>query len=642
MKHLKINRKVKFTLVFILLLSVLTIAPAALADHPDDGVDDGSDIELHDPNEALEAHDAATADMVISDGPSAKVTKNVAPAGRGERLSPDATTDVWTLGEYAYTGTFNNPCGGSNGGGIFIWDVHNHNKVTQAGFIPSPEGSRSNDVKVASLNSGDILVHSNEACAAGGPGGFEIYNVDDPTNPVFLAHVQVDEIAEITPFFFAPGSLLDNGVHNLWLFNQGDKDYVATQSEGVFDGLQIFDITDPTNPSLVSGWGAEEVFDPGVGDLTLADDPTGARTLNAVLWMLGLAPFNGFGASQNRFLHDFTITPDGTKAYLAHWDAGLILLDISDPANPQLVSVALDPVNGSRDGEVNSHSVWPNANGTIVVEGEEDFSVFEEETVPTNLSLQFLNTIPGVGVSTSTGDVFEANQTGNAGTLTETSLTVTSGPLAGQTFDVAEMTNNNVPLAGGSVSGNLVWVGQACNGDPLANPLASGDIAIARRGNCFFSDKAANVAAAGASAIVIANNQQNSVWSGLRIWDYTDPANPVLASTFDTVCSANPSDTSCDPRGTYSSHNVIVENNKAYISWYSDGVVVVDVSDAYNPVEVGRYHQAGSDFEAVNGGIQDVWGIYKVVEEPWIYASDRNGGLYLLKEFGSGSGKNKN
>ncbi len=207
---------------------------------------------------------------------------------------------------------------------------------------------------------------------------------------------------------------------------------------------------------------------------------------------------------------------------------------------------------------------------------------------------------------------------------------------------MVDMGSNNHPLGAGSVSGNLVWVGRACNGDGLANPIAPGDIAIARRGACFFSDKAANVAAAGAGAIVVTNNQQNSSWSGVRIWDYSNPYSPILASTFNTVCSANPSDASCDPRGTYSLHNIVVETNddgrvKAYLSWYSDGVLVIDVTDPYNPVEVGRYHQAGAEFEESNGGIQDVWGIYKVTDSPWIYASDRNGGLYILKEYGSGS-----
>ena len=100
-----------------------------------------------DPSAPMIQHDEATAG-IVSDAPSAKVTKNLAPAGRGARLETNATTDVWALGNYAYTGTFDVPCGGdpeNPNGGVFIWDVHNKNKVTQAGFIPSPEGSRSND-----------------------------------------------------------------------------------------------------------------------------------------------------------------------------------------------------------------------------------------------------------------------------------------------------------------------------------------------------------------------------------------------------------------------------------------------------------------------------------------------------------------
>ncbi|HEX6237810.1 MAG TPA: PA domain-containing protein, partial [Acidimicrobiales bacterium] len=493
-------------------------APAGAHPDPGDGQvhDGGLDGHHEDPSATLAERDAATAD-VISDGPFSRVTKNLDPIGRGERNVEDATTDVWAHDGYAYTGTFNSPCGGEPDGGVWVWNVEDPSKPRFETLIPSPTGSRSNDVKVAAMGSGDILVHSNERCAAGGPGGFEIYDVDDPANPVHLAHVRIDELNEITPFFFAPGSLEDVGVHNLFLFRQGERDLVAAQSEGIFDGFRIYDITDPTAPELVSGWGAEEVFDPGVGDLTLADDPTGDRTLDAVLWMLGLAPRTGFGASPNRLLHDFTITSDGTQAYLAHWDAGLILLDISDPADPQYVSTALDPVNGSLDGEVNSHSVWPSEDGTTVVEGEEDFSVFESEVPPGNLTLQNLNSIPGVTISTSAGDAFEGSPTGNSGTVTATSVAVTGGPLAGETFPAVEFVGNNVPLGSGSVSGDFVWVGLACNGDAFENPVDAGDIAVVRRGACFFSEKEANVAAAGAAAIVVANNQQDSVWSGLRI-----------------------------------------------------------------------------------------------------------------------------
>lgn len=618
--------------------SLVAASATAAGAHPDPGDghvhDGGLDAHRADPSAALAELDARTAG-VVSGGPSAKVTKNLEVVGRGERNVANATTDVWVHDGYAYTGTFNSPCGGEPGAGIWVWDVHNPNDPGLVTVIASPTGSRTNDVKVAAMGSGVVLVHSNEPCAPGGPGGFEIYDVGDPAAPVHLAHVQVDELSAMTPFFFEPGSLEDNGVHNLFLFTQGDRDYVAAQSEGVFDGFRIYDITDPAAPALVSGWGAEEVFDPGVGDLTLADDPAGERTLDAVLWLFG-----GFGASRNRLLHDFTITADGTQAYLAHWDAGLILLDITDPADPKYVSTAIDPVNGSIDGEVNSHSVWPSEDGTVVVEGEEDFSVFEDEVPPGNLTFQGLNTIPGVAVSTSAGDALEASPTGNRGTVTATAVTVDAGPLAGRSFPAEEFSGNNLPLGDGSVTGDLVWVGRACDGDPLENPLGPGDIAVARRGACFFSDKAANVAAAGAAAVVIANNQEASVWSGLRLWDYRDPANPVLASTFDTTCSADPQAEVCDRNGTYSVHNVMVESRGsrtyAYVSWYSDGMLVLDVTDPYAPVEVARY----LDRSGPNDGLaNDFWGVYKEPGRPFVYGSDRNGGLYVFKELGAGSAR---
>jgi hypothetical protein len=638
MKRKSIFRLIAVALFSSLLAFSAAASPPALTGGPDDeehehqqlGPDSDPITGLqrpHDPSAALMAHDASM-EGIVSSGPDAKIIKNLDLTGRGERNVANATTDVWAHDGYAYTGTFNSPCGGDPEAGIWIWDVHNKNNPGFVGIIQSPTGSRTNDVRVAAMNSGNILVHSNEACATGGPGGFEIYNVDDPTAPIFLAHVQTDDV---NAFIRDNFGFTDFGVHNLWLFSQGGNDYVAATVESLLGNFQIYDITDPTAPTLVGWWGAEEVGFPGVDF---------RNTTDIGLILAAQSYLNdGFGASSNRFLHDVTINADGDRAYLANWDAGLVLLDISDPGDPTLVSVAIDPENGSLDGEVNSHAVWPSADGTIVVEGEEDFSVFESAT-PFLGSLQFLNTIPGVGTSTNSGNALEASPTGNTGTLTATTLTVDTGPLEGSSFDVLDMVDNNLPLGAGTVSGNLVWIGRACNGDLLENIVNAGDIAIARRGACFFSDKAANAAAAGASAIVVANNQEDSVWSGLRIWDYSDPTQPVLKSTFDTVCSANPSDESCDAAGTYSVHNIVVETTgnktKAYISWYSDGMLVLDVSDPANPVEVARFLDP-----TTNGGEpNDFWGVYKETNSPWIYGSDRNGGLYVFKEKGAGSANN--
>ncbi|UCH60677.1 MAG: hypothetical protein JSV61_04150 [Anaerolineales bacterium] len=627
-------KSIRISVMIIFLLSLLLSVSTVLA-HPD-GEDDGAEHEhsmlnggaRYDPSAALITHDTAVAD-VVSSGPTAKVTKNLASAGAGERDVAGATTDVWAHDGYAYTGTFNSPCGGDPEAGVWIWDVHNKNKVSFVGVIPSPTGSRSNDVKVAAMNSGDILVHSNESCA-GGPGGFEIYNVDNPTNPMHLAHVQTDDVNALLRDAFG---FTDFGVHNLFLFTQGSNDYVAATVESEFGNFQIFDITDPTNPSLVGFWGAEQLHRPDVTDWATLNDFGIILDADAYL-------FSGFGASQNRFLHDITITADGNHAYLANWDAGLVLLDISDPTSPSLVSVAIDPT--SEDGEVNSHSVWPSEDGSIVIEGEEDFAPF--------------------------ASIF----------------TIDTGPNAGQ-YPAAEgaITVDIASLPGAAMSGPTTYVGLACTGgDPV--PSGSG-IALIQRGVCAFTDKINNAEAAGYSGVVVFNDAARgdalvtmggtavslpgmfvghstglkiagvasagdlvigasgeevtgavvpNGWSGFRVWDYSDPANPVLASTFNTVCSANPVDPSCDPAGTYSSHNVIVESTddgrvKAYIAWYTDGMLVLDISDPYNPVEVARYTAAGENY----------WGVYKVPDQPWIYGGDRNGGLRIFKEYGSGSGK---
>ncbi len=121
-----------------------------------------------------------------------------------------------------------------------------------------------------------------------------------------------------------------------------------------------------------------------------------------------------------------------------------------------------------------------------------------------------------------------------------------------------------------------------------------------------------------------------SPWGFVRIWDYSDPTNPVLASTFNTISSLN-EDGPPDPRGTYSVHNVMVEDQTVYLSWYSEGILILDISDPYNAVEIARYHEEGPEFEEQNGGIQVIWGIYKPEGEETIYASDLNGGLYVLK-----------
>ena len=226
------------------------------------------------PSQTLIDHDAATA-SIVSSGPFSKVIKNLKIRGTGIRNTPFATADVWAYNHYAYTGTFDRPCG-TDENGVWIWDVRNKKKVKFVGIITSPNGSRASDVKVAAMNSGDILVHSNEDCDSGnvppyvpGRGGFEIYNVNDPTNPVHLASVQTDDV---NAFLRDNFTSTDLGVYNVFPFTQGSKDYVAAVVNSDFGNFQIFDITDQRNPSLAGYWGAEQLNQTEVTDWASLDD----------------------------------------------------------------------------------------------------------------------------------------------------------------------------------------------------------------------------------------------------------------------------------------------------------------------------------------------------------------------------------
>jgi hypothetical protein len=588
---------------------------------------------------------------MLSGGPTANVAKNLTLRGRGKRLVPQATTDVWVHEGFAYTGTFNSPCGGEEGAGVWVWDVRNKKRPRFVRIIESEPGSRSNDVKVADMNSGEILVHTNETCGPGGLGGFEIYDADNPRRPRHLTTVRIHEPNEVLRTQFGG---VNRGVHNLYLFTQRRRDYVALATHGNawFGSTQIFEITDPRNPRFVSAWGPELLCEQDF----CSDDPYNETDPNVLVdtineWIFGTGRTPGFGASTIRSVHDITVTEDGKLMYAAAWDSGLVLLDIRDPANPEVVSIALDPENGSLDGEVNSHSVWPSEDSDIVVEGEEDFAAWVSVQPPGNLTFGTGDPaapLPGTAISTSAGDDFEASQTGNGGTVEADSLEVTSGPLAGNTYPAVELAGDQPKFGDlGPVSGDIVWIGRACSAtpnmpaDPILNAgaIADGGIAVVRRGACTFREKNFNAAAAGADAVVIANNLRNDTpWSGIRVWDYSNPQNPVLASTFDTVCSASPTPIpECDPLGTYSVHNVIVEKvgrrELAYLSWYWDGMLVLDVTDPYEPRETARYFDNSPEFLESNGGQpHDFWGVGKEEGKPWIYGSDRNGGLYVFKE----------
>jgi hypothetical protein len=136
----------------------------------------------------------------------------------------------------------------------------------------------------------------------------------------------------------------------------------------------------------------------------------------------------------------------------------------------------------------------------------------------------------------------------------------------------------------------------------------------------------------------------DNTWGYMRIFDMSDPTAPRQVGSFSTE---NARRCPAKDNGWYSVHNPFVVGNIAYLSWYTDGVRAVDISDPGNPVEIGSFviggdthNNSGSVAVRHSSGHPDhvedsgepatfVWGVF--VEDGLIYLSDEKTGLWIVR-----------
>ncbi len=331
------------------------------------------------------------------------------------------------------------------------------------------------------------------------------------------------------------------------------------------------------------------------------------------------------GNDARTLLHSVRARHDGTLAYLSYWDAGVVLLDISDPARPRY----LGRTTFGLSDEGNAHSVAEARGGAVIVEADE--------------------------------------------VLDPSELRVSSAALAAD--ELAAAAPFSAPLSAGPMSGEVAWIGRGCAGDAYAvNP--SGKLALIERGTCRVDQKVALAQQAGATGAIVCDEAANpddlapvggdrsvalpggqmvdvsipaivvrrdvglrlrdagppvsasagisfSGFGDLRLWDVRDPRHPVQVSRFATPEAG---DESMAGRGLWSVHNPEVRGSTIYASWYSDGVRVIDISKPAAPREVAAWTGAGRPADA---GPVDVWGV--AVRGDLVLASDRGYGLYVLR-----------
>jgi hypothetical protein len=205
--------------------------------------------------------------------------------------------------------------------------------------------------------------------------GVRFYDISDPARPVFLSYWE----APVTPPDPETGVYPDaNGVHH---FNfSGPYLYLGTEYEGYIGKiLVIVDSTDPRNPKEVGKWwlpGQKTPEEEAVRD-----------------WVQ--QPYFVFPVVANeqgkwtKHVGMHYVTVYGDRAYLSYHQAGLVILDVADPARPRFVSrldyllPGADPTNpdiaACQAAAGGKNAACGNAHSAKRVPGRDDLLIMSDE-----------------------------------------------------------------------------------------------------------------------------------------------------------------------------------------------------------------------------------------------------------------------
>jgi hypothetical protein len=555
-----------------------------------------------------------------------------APAARSVRLDLVAHhdlggrglhADVWLHRQVAYVGTWaagSDRRRGCPGSGVRIVDLHDPTQPVLLGALAEHPGTSAEVMRVRAVETpafrGDLLAVGLQACGGDALRGVDLWDVTDPREPKRLGFLDV-----------GPGT---GGVHELDLVQRVDGRVLALlavpfsetshpQQRGDF---RIVDVTDPRAPVEVAAWGARAALGAEVGD--------------------------GLGADAAVYAHSARASRDGLRAYVSYWDAGVIILDLTDPAAPVLVGRTRFP----DDAEGNAHSVDVSADGRLLVEADEVLDV-ERKGVRVEQPPEVAGVVPAAG-------------------------TLPAPPWPDTTAVTAPVVYLGRGCPAGDWTGLLGGLGGRIEQpDPYpADP--AGRIALLDRGACAFVDKLERAKAAGAVGAVLINTGETPLaptspqgplgafgiphgagerlkaalaagrtvevtlsadlkgygnFGGLRLWDLSDPSAPRSLSTYGTPRSqVDPIAGPSEP-GRFSAHNPVIVGDLLFASWFSDGVRVLDLRDPGAPQEIAAWvppaETPSSAVRTYLGEGAQVWGV--AVEGDLVVASDINSGLYVLR-----------
>ena len=534
-----------------------------------------------------------------------------------------------SIGKFAYVGSWSAQC---TGHGAKVVDVNDPRSPKWQGFVGTRQDSSNEDVVVRRIGSRDVLAIGVQSCGAGGSNGLALFDVSNPFDPIELSFLPTPTGVHELDLVVRP-----DGIALALLatpFSEFIDTYFGTQFGGEF---RIVDISDPTNPVALADWGI-------IADSNLliqgGNDPVSSS-------------FQGLpGFAALTYAHSVRAADAGMTAYVSYWDAGILKFDITNPSAPLYLSRTIFPAGSSGEG----HSMTPYDVGgaRYVLQNDEDFQSLPDVLVTTSATgskavegLQqpwagMLLTSNGESISGVVHDAGDGCQASDyAGAAGNLALADSVDP-----FYVGIIPGWPVPPC---TIGQQAILAAAAGAAALVSNLVSPDDAyafgpavdrkaLATAGIPVFQiaqidDVAAAIRATAGSATMTVAALQPS-WGYIRV--FRENANSEWEQVGRFTDSPNAFGVHPAPPGTWSVHNTEILGNRAYSSWYSNGVVALDLTDPTKPVRVGRFvpDTSSRHANALGVGPAEVWGVAIDAETAIVYASDMRTGLWILNPTG--------
>ena len=582
---------------------------------------------------------------------------------RMEDAADDLIADVTAFGDYAYLANWGQPdCAGPETGGqaspdagAYVIDISDPENPVEVSFIPMPQDTRPGEgMQVVHVDTarftGDILVMNAEACGKNYKGGFMLYDVTDPLNPVKLKEGFGDRTGSDA-----------HQTHSAFVWDAGDNAYLVTQDEEDPAGqdVDIYDITNPRRPRLISELDLNE-FDVAQVDLNLGD----SMLHDMVVKFMESGPYAG------RYI-----------MLLSYWDGGFVLLDVTDPANPVFLDdteyAAIDPELFEQTGieltpEGNAHQAEFTADNRFFIGTDEDFSPYRAFvttddggeypagefgwTIPISELYGTLNgptVYGGYGCPDDRGSIPDASIVGPLAEGEEAILVLQRGPVGdpSQTQDAgffsekvetAQLLGYDAVIIANHHSGALD--GDApdayfCGGQGHEFEITISALCVGHRAMHELFDVAPTYAYPEAEPAIGTIGDEVTITTEFDGWGYVHLFDAATLEDLDTFAIPEAMDPDfASGFGDLSVHEVATDPTDpslAYLSYYAGGLRAIQIQCA-DPadtstcelVEVGGYlSPEGNDF----------WGV-EVIPDPenpgdvLILASDRDYGLFIFRD----------